>query len=41
MGPGYTIGSNNQANVMIMDDDPANPSLPLVSIESATNATGN
>ena len=37
MGTGYTIGLNNQANVMIMDDDPENPSLPLVSIESTTN----
>ena len=37
MGTGYTVGSNNQANVMIMDDDPENPSIPLVSIESATN----
>ena len=35
-GTGYTIGSNNQTSVMIMDDDPANPSLPLVSIASAT-----
>ena len=35
-GTGYTIGSNNQVSIMIMDDDPANPSLPLVSIASAT-----
>ncbi len=35
-GTGYTIGSNNQVSVTIMDDDPANPSLPLISIASAT-----